>query len=82
MDLACTENISPAIFAAKDPVILKDFRVLENLLNDEKFYVSEKNYFEEVQTDIAPFMRKVVTMWMLEVSGILSVVDFYGGDQR
>lgn len=68
MDLACTENISRHIFADKDPVILRDFRVMENLLNDERLYVPDRNYFEEVQTDIKPFMRKVVTMWMMEVS--------------
>lgn len=67
MDLACTENITPAIFAIKDPVILKDVRVLESLLNDERLYVPSRNYFEEIQQDIQPFMRKVVTMWMMEV---------------
>lgn len=69
MDLACKENISRAIYAVKDPVILKDVRALKNLLNDERSYTADRNYFEEVQTDIEPFMRKVVTMWMLEVSG-------------
>lgn len=68
MDLACTESIIPAIFADKDPAIFKDFRVIENLLNDEQFYVPESNYFEEFQSDVQPFMRKVVTTWMLEVS--------------
>lgn len=68
MDLTCTESISSAIFADKDPVIFNDFRVIENLLNDERFFVPENNYFEEFQTDIQPYMRKVVTTWMLEVS--------------
>lgn len=78
MDLACKENISPTIYAEKDPVILRDLRALENLLRDERFYTADKNYFEDVQTDIAPFMRKVVTMWMFEVSRnfICDVVDF------
>lgn len=67
MDFACTETATTR-FAKRDPSIFKDFRVIENLLSDEILYVPKCNYFEEVQNDIQPFMRKVVTTWMLEVN--------------
>lgn len=67
MDFACTES-KTAKYAKRDPTIFKDFRVIENLLGDEMLYVPNCNYFEEMQNDIQPFMRKVVTTWMLEVN--------------
>lgn len=68
MDCTTSENANPtARYAKKDPSIFKDFRVLENLLRDETLYVPKCNYFEEIQVDIQPYMRKVVTTWMLEV---------------
>lgn len=72
MDFACIENPSNGtIYAQRDPSITKDPRVLENLLKEERTYVSPCNYFEEVQNDVEPYMRKVVTAWMLEVSTIV-----------
>ena len=43
-------------------------RVLEILLKLEEKYMPVPNYFQLVQTDgVAPWMRKMVTTWMLEV---------------
>lgn len=50
-----------------DPVLLEDGRVFRNMLNTEEFYISDNNYFENVQKEIKPHMRKLVTDWMLEV---------------
>ncbi|RZC33913.1 Cyclin N domain containing protein [Asbolus verrucosus] len=67
MDLACTEKFTSSNYAPKDPNIFNDFRVMQHLLNDEMLYTPQTNYFQNVQTDIEPFMRKVVATWMLEV---------------
>ena len=49
-----------------DPVLIKDKRVLENMLmTEEEFCITD--YCTNVQEDIAPHMRKIVTDWMLEV---------------
>jgi len=53
--------------AYKDPVILEDNRVFENMLDIEEFYMAASNYFQNTQSEIKPHMRKVVTDWMLEV---------------
>ncbi|XP_013410672.1 G1/S-specific cyclin-D2 [Lingula anatina] len=58
------ENIKRAY---EDPVLLKDNRVLETLLRTEERYLPSASYFKCVQTDIKPFMRKMVATWMLEV---------------
>ena len=50
-----------------DPVLLEDGRVFRNMLNTEEFYISDNNYFENVQKEIKPHMRKLATDWMLEV---------------
>ncbi|XP_030745595.1 G1/S-specific cyclin-D2-like [Sitophilus oryzae] len=67
MDLACAETSNRCIRAVRDRAIFDDERVINNLLNDEIFYIPTCDYFTEVQNDIQPFMRKVVTTWMLEV---------------
>lgn len=69
MDLTCTENMASSNFAQRDPTIFQDTRVIQNLLRDEVFYIPSNNYFDVIQTDIQPFMRKVVTTWMMEVRG-------------
>ena len=66
MDLFCTETESVKR-SYEDPVLLKDDRVLENLLATEDRYLPSPSYFKCVQTDIKPFMRKMVATWMLEV---------------
>lgn len=68
-DLFCCERLQPDLRKAeKDPVIFVDARVISNLLHLEKQYIPSCDYFTTVQTDMKPFMRKVVTTWMLEVS--------------
>lgn len=76
MDLACIENIPATNYAPKDPTIFNDFRVIKRLLDDEVLYTPHTNYFLDIQNDIAPFMRKVVATWMVEVhisSNILQI---------
>lgn len=77
MELACKDRIphNVPVYAGSDPVIFRDARVIDNLLSDEVMYVPRCNYFEEVQTDIEPYMRKVVTTWMLEVCEEQSIED-------
>jgi len=50
-----------------DTILLEDSRVFRNMLTTEECYVSDNNYFENVQKEIKPHMRKHVTDWMLEV---------------
>ena len=49
-----------------DPVMLSDDRVLQNLLTVEDHYLPSAKYFD-FQPDIKPFMRRILTSWMLEV---------------
>ena len=53
----------------EDPVLIHDARILANILTrqDETFGSGCDNYFETVQTEIKPHMRKIVSDWMLEV---------------
>ncbi|XP_044748498.1 G1/S-specific cyclin-D2-like [Coccinella septempunctata] len=67
MDLTCAEQIEVMIHAEKDFRILKDPRVLATMYNQERRFTPQCNYFLEVQTEIQPFMRQVVTTWMHEV---------------
>merc|ERR1711997_306206 len=53
-----------------DEILLNDHRVFNNMLKDEIMASSEayiEDYIEEVQTELKPHMRKIVTDWMLEV---------------
>lgn len=59
--------------AQLDPVLIDDERVFRNMMNTEEFYVSDNNYFENVQKEIKPHMRKLVTDWMLEVQKVYCV---------
>ncbi|CAH2063208.1 unnamed protein product, partial [Iphiclides podalirius] len=80
MDLSCGENIpnsgnhsggsSGAVdmcVAGPDRALDRDPRLLLNLLTLERSHALHTDYFQHVQIDIQPFMRKVVTTWMLEV---------------
>ena len=49
-----------------DPVLLKDTRVVNNMLADEQD-AGKVDYCTEVQTEIKPHMRKIVVDWMVEV---------------
>lgn len=77
MELTCNDRIphNVSVYAGSDPVIFRDARVVDNLLNDEVMYIPRCNYFDEIQTDIEPYMRKVVTTWMLEVCEEQSIED-------
>lgn len=65
---ACPE-VAPV--AAKDPAIMADRRVLEQLLRLEIFSVPSNDYFEApTSSELQPYMRRVVTTWMLEVPNV------------
>lgn len=69
MDLLCCETTeTEPCRAYADPALLGDDRVLQNLLQTEERYAPSSSYFECVQRDISPLMRKIVAEWMLEVS--------------
>ncbi|XP_064627931.1 G1/S-specific cyclin-D2-like [Lineus longissimus] len=53
--------------AVADPVLLHDDQVLQKLLEVEDKYVNASSYFKFVQTELKPYMRKMVATWMLEV---------------
>jgi len=66
MDLLCCEG-QQLQHGYVDPVLIKDDRVLKNLLASEERYLPSYSYFQMVQTEIEPHMRQVVSTWMLEV---------------
>lgn len=68
MDLLCCETTETECRAYADPALLGDDRVLQNLLKTEERYAPSSSYFECVQRDISPLMRKIVAEWMLEVN--------------
>ena len=53
--------------APEDLNLLRDGRVLHNLLDLEDKYMPSPSYFRNVQKDIEPWMRNRVATWMLEV---------------
>ncbi|CAH0721700.1 unnamed protein product, partial [Brenthis ino] len=80
MDLSCGENLQNSghnsnssgrtvdmCVAGPDRALDRDPRLLLNLLTLERVHALHTDYFQHVQIDIQPFMRKVVTTWMLEV---------------
>lgn len=70
MDLKCLEVVSESPdgnYAGKDTNISRHSRVLRNLLALERSTIPHLDYFRDVQPDVKPFMRKIVTTWMLEV---------------
>ncbi|KAG8433965.1 hypothetical protein GDO86_012357 [Hymenochirus boettgeri] len=52
--------------AQADPVLLQS-RVLVELMALEEKYIPSASYFQCVQKEIHPYMRKILTSWMLEV---------------
>ncbi|OCT73227.1 G1/S-specific cyclin-D1 [Xenopus laevis] len=52
--------------AQSDPVLLQS-RVLMKLLELEERYIPSASYFYCVQTHLQPYMRRMLTSWMLEV---------------
>ncbi|KAL2295398.1 hypothetical protein Nmel_017810, partial [Mimus melanotis] len=67
MELLCVEPAPRAPRAGRDPQLLGDRRVLQNLLSLEERYSPRVSYFQCVQRDIQPYMRKMLAFWMLEV---------------
>jgi len=58
----------PPVKSSCDSIILKDDRVLQNLLrNEERYMPAYPDYFKFVQVEVKPHMRKIVADWMLEV---------------
>ena len=51
-----------------DPALDLNPRVLANLLKNEENYLSVNYFKNATQTDVKPWMRRMVTTWMLEVS--------------
>ena len=49
-----------------DQVLLTDKRVMDNMLAEETSH-TVRDYCDNIQTEVAPHMRKIVTDWMLEV---------------
>ncbi|KAI1882264.1 hypothetical protein AGOR_G00248890 [Albula goreensis] len=66
MELLCLEK-DTVIRARPDPTLLQEGRVLGNLLTIEERFLPRCSYFECVQKEIQPFMRRMLTTWMLEV---------------
>ena len=69
MSLACGETLSSdekITRAQRDPVMF-DVRVLRNMLEMEERYHATTNYFNFVQNDVQPYMRKMVATWMMQV---------------
>lgn len=75
---ACPE-VCPV--AVRDPAIMTDTRVLNQLLRLETFSLPSNDYFASSESELQPYMRRVVTTWMLEVCSFcfvqLSVADFF-----
>lgn len=56
-----------------DPAIFDDPRVIENILRLDAVYQPSASYFDDVQVDVRPPMRKILLSWMSEVSFICPV---------
>ncbi|KAK9498134.1 hypothetical protein O3M35_004012 [Rhynocoris fuscipes] len=66
--LLCVEKVNQDTREAQyDRVIYNDNRVLKNLLLQQDISLPRFNYFKQIQSDIQPYMRKVVANWMMEV---------------
>lgn len=58
---------SAALRASSDPTLTRDRRALQNLLSLEKTSRASPSYFGTIQTDIQPYMRRILAVWMLQV---------------
>lgn len=73
--LWCNEMVCPV--AQGDPVLNGDPRVLQQLIKIERIdgknfrFFNNRCYFKEVQDEVQPHMRRILTKWMMEVSCIL-----------
>ncbi|KAI5737988.1 hypothetical protein M8J77_001522 [Diaphorina citri] len=68
MELYCSENLNTdRCTAGRDATMYTDSRVMENLITSEQHNgVPPVDYFVSVQTEIKPYMRKIVNSWMQE----------------
>ncbi|XP_050530578.1 G1/S-specific cyclin-D2-like [Daktulosphaira vitifoliae] len=66
MDLLCCEAPSSSV-AQKDPALLADDRVFDNMLKTESQYQPKPDYLALVQKEITANLRKIVVDWMWEV---------------
>ncbi|XP_076043411.1 G1/S-specific cyclin-D1-like [Oratosquilla oratoria] len=71
IDLLCCENASLDLDMTAqtylDPVLLRDDRVLSNLLRTEDFYAPNPAYFACVQSEVKECNRELVAQWMMQV---------------
>jgi len=80
--LLCLEEVVDCLQAAppqrafKHEALLNDKRVLRNLLAKEDAYMPLGNYFV-FQEEIRPYMRTVLTKWMLDVRKPLTYLPVY-----
>ena len=68
--LVCCEGRIVVRRSHPDPVLLRDPRVLDRLLQLEDHFLPRCDYFKIVQKEIKPFMRRTVATWMFEVARI------------
>ncbi|CAG0884049.1 unnamed protein product [Cyprideis torosa] len=69
-ELLCSERMGDTEDEPRaefDPVLMADYRVLQNMLALQHSYMPKCDYFKSIQSDLEPYMRKVVADWMLEV---------------
>jgi len=70
----CTEEVDSLPAAPKrafrHETLLNDRRVLRNLLAKEDAYMPSGSYFV-FQQEIRPYMRTILTKWMLDVRSLL-----------
>lgn len=62
-----SDTTSPILRACCDPVLIKDRRICQNLMMLEKLTQTSDSFFGSVQTDIQPYMRRILAVWMLQV---------------
>jgi hypothetical protein len=60
-------DFATSMQASNDNRVLFDNRLYLNLLNLQNVHLNPTCYFNTIQKDIRPYMRKMVTMWMQEV---------------
>lgn len=68
VDIECTDD-DRITYSACDHNILTDSRILRQLLQTEYKYVPNRvlESYKCIQSEVEPYMRKVVANWMLEV---------------
>lgn len=67
MELFCNEK-EGVVRALLDPTIFNDDRVLRSLMTIEDAFLPQASYFQRVQKELQPCMRRILATWMLEVS--------------